>query len=221
MAAKQFTSAEWKAIRKALAEYPEKFGLPKRVYGSVTLASFNIRKLGSSRGRSQDTWEFLAYVCKHFGGSFTEPRVYAADKKQRTIKHDDSVLTFEDIYQRGVDEEPELISVTADDDFGQPIKTWADLVADQPCRVWRQETGRPFEVTNPLTGEMITAEFEIFLPLNDTIYSSANKRLNFDEQARIVITSPQDLTLNVELCSLRANRRLEHHAEIYCNRSLA
>jgi len=60
----------------------------------------------------------LRYVCKHFGGSFTEPRVYAADKKQRTIKHDDSVLTFEDIYQRGVDEEPELISVEPDGDFG-------------------------------------------------------------------------------------------------------
>ena len=66
MAAKQFTSAEWKAIRKTLDENPEKFGLPKRVYGSVTLGSFNIRKLGSSRSRSQDTWEFLAYVCRHF-----------------------------------------------------------------------------------------------------------------------------------------------------------
>jgi len=66
MAVKQFTSAEWTAIRKTLEENPEKFGLPKRVYGSVTLGSFNIRKLGSSRGRSQDTWEFLAYVCRHF-----------------------------------------------------------------------------------------------------------------------------------------------------------
>ena len=66
MAAKQFTSAEWKAIRKALDEDPEKFGLPKRVYGSVTLGSFNIRKLGSSRNRNQDTWEFIAHVCGHF-----------------------------------------------------------------------------------------------------------------------------------------------------------
>jgi len=66
MAAKQFTSSEWKAIRKALDEAPEKFGLPKREYGSVTLGSFNIRKLGSSRNRNQDTWEFLFYVCEHF-----------------------------------------------------------------------------------------------------------------------------------------------------------
>jgi len=66
MAAKQFTSAEWKAIRKTLDKDPEKFGLPKRVYGSVTLGSFNIRKLGSSRNRKQTTWEFLAHVCEHF-----------------------------------------------------------------------------------------------------------------------------------------------------------
>lgn len=66
MAAKQFTKGEWKAIKKALDKAPERFGLPRREYGSVLLASFNIRKLGSSRGRSQDTWEFLAYVCRHF-----------------------------------------------------------------------------------------------------------------------------------------------------------
>jgi len=66
MAAKQFTSAEWKAIRKTLDKDLERFGLPKRVYGSVTLGSFNIRKLGSSRNRNQDTWDFLAHVCQHF-----------------------------------------------------------------------------------------------------------------------------------------------------------
>lgn len=66
MAAKQFTSAEWKEIRKTLDKDPERFGLPKRVYGSVTLGSFNIRKLGSSRNRNQDTWDFLAHVCKQF-----------------------------------------------------------------------------------------------------------------------------------------------------------
>ncbi len=66
MAAKQFTKEEWKKIRKTLDKDPGKFGLPKRVYGSVTLGSFNIRKLGSPRSRSQDTWEFLAHVCEHF-----------------------------------------------------------------------------------------------------------------------------------------------------------
>lgn len=66
MAAKQFTSGEWKKIKGKLDEDPEKFGLPVREYGSVVLGSFNIRKLGSSRGRNQDTWEFLAHVCRHF-----------------------------------------------------------------------------------------------------------------------------------------------------------
>jgi hypothetical protein len=32
----------------------------------VLLGSFNIRKLGSSRSRSQDTWGFLAEVCRSF-----------------------------------------------------------------------------------------------------------------------------------------------------------
>ena len=45
---------------------PERFGLPQREYGSVLLGSFNMRKLGSSRSRNQDTWEFLADVCRSF-----------------------------------------------------------------------------------------------------------------------------------------------------------
>ena len=66
MARQQFTQGEWKAIMKALVENPEKFGLPKRVYGSVVLGSFNIRKLGSARNRNQDIWKFLTYVCRQF-----------------------------------------------------------------------------------------------------------------------------------------------------------
>jgi len=49
-----------------LDEDPEKFGLPKREYGSVLLGSFNIRKLGSHRKRDRHTWEFLAHICGHF-----------------------------------------------------------------------------------------------------------------------------------------------------------
>ncbi len=64
--AKQFTSAEWKLIRAKLEDDPERFGLPQREYGSVLLGSFNIRKLGSSRSRNADTWEFLADVCRSF-----------------------------------------------------------------------------------------------------------------------------------------------------------
>jgi endonuclease/exonuclease/phosphatase family metal-dependent hydrolase len=36
------------------------------VYGSVVLASFNIRKLGNVKNRTEKTWSFLAHVCSHF-----------------------------------------------------------------------------------------------------------------------------------------------------------
>ncbi len=64
--ATQFTSAEWKTIRATLDADRGKYGLPEREYGSVLLGSFNIRKLGSSRGRNVGTWEFLAEVCRSF-----------------------------------------------------------------------------------------------------------------------------------------------------------
>ncbi len=64
--AKQFTSEEWKKINTTLSADLAKYGLPQREYGSVLLGSFNIRKLGSSRSRSQDTWKFLAEVCRSF-----------------------------------------------------------------------------------------------------------------------------------------------------------
>jgi len=66
MAAKQFTAAEWKKINATLKEDPVKFGLPSRIYGSVVLGSFNIRKLGSARKRNVETWQFLADTCRHF-----------------------------------------------------------------------------------------------------------------------------------------------------------
>jgi endonuclease/exonuclease/phosphatase family metal-dependent hydrolase len=66
MAAKTFTPEEWKKIRQTLDADPARYGLPDRVYGSVSLASFNIRKLGSTAGRNNDTWNFLADVCRRF-----------------------------------------------------------------------------------------------------------------------------------------------------------
>lgn len=66
MAAKQFTGAEWEAINAKLEADPKRYGLPQREYGSVLLGSFNIRKMGSSRNRSPDTWEFLAKICRSF-----------------------------------------------------------------------------------------------------------------------------------------------------------
>ncbi len=63
---KQFTKAEWVKIRAELAKDPSKYGIPERVYGSVVLGCFNIRKLGKVSGRNADTWRFLAYACRHF-----------------------------------------------------------------------------------------------------------------------------------------------------------
>ncbi|MCP3976270.1 MAG: endonuclease/exonuclease/phosphatase [bacterium] len=73
MAAAEFTASEWSKIRKTLDKDPIGFGLPERVYGSLVVASFNIRKLGKlqtgssgSDGRDDRTMRFLADVCQHF-----------------------------------------------------------------------------------------------------------------------------------------------------------
>lgn len=62
----ELTDAEWDKINATLAADPARYGLPKRVYGSAVLGSFNIRKLGRADKRSANTWKFLAHVCKHF-----------------------------------------------------------------------------------------------------------------------------------------------------------
>ena len=72
--AKEFTAQEWATIRKTLNKDPTAFGLPEHIYGSLVVASFNIRKLGAVRaprgrdkdGRDQQTMRFLADVCEHF-----------------------------------------------------------------------------------------------------------------------------------------------------------
>ncbi|MBL4658163.1 MAG: hypothetical protein JKX73_09200, partial [Flavobacteriales bacterium] len=66
MAAKQFTSEEWKKINKALDNDPKKYGIPERVHGSAVIGSFNIRKLGNARSRSPETWAFLAHIIKQY-----------------------------------------------------------------------------------------------------------------------------------------------------------
>ncbi len=74
MAAKEFTAEEWTRIRKALDKDPTAYGLPKPTYGSIVIASFNIRKLGKLRkpgsrgtdGRDEPTMRFLADVCRFF-----------------------------------------------------------------------------------------------------------------------------------------------------------
>ncbi len=64
--AKKFTDQEWKIINEVLNKDPNKFGFPKRIYGTVLVGSFNIRKLGSSRNRSPETWKFLAKICRQY-----------------------------------------------------------------------------------------------------------------------------------------------------------
>lgn len=66
MSSTSFTKAEWKTINDLLDADPQAYGFPKRVYGSALMGSFNIRKLGSSRSRSPETWDFLARICRQF-----------------------------------------------------------------------------------------------------------------------------------------------------------
>ena len=61
-----FTADEWQRIRDRLNADPQRYGLPRRVYGSVILASANIRKLGAKSRRDAHTWRFLADVFSHF-----------------------------------------------------------------------------------------------------------------------------------------------------------
>ena len=72
MSAEEFSAEEWAKIRRELNDDPIRYGLPQRSYGSVVIASFNIRKLGrlrqpgSTSGRDDETMRFLADVCRHF-----------------------------------------------------------------------------------------------------------------------------------------------------------
>ncbi|HEY9644956.1 MAG TPA: hypothetical protein V6C88_01230 [Chroococcidiopsis sp.] len=62
----EFTADEWNQIMTLLAANPDRYGLPRREYGSVVLGSFNVRKLGARKPRSEMTWKFLAQVCRQF-----------------------------------------------------------------------------------------------------------------------------------------------------------
>lgn len=66
MATQQFSTTEWDAIMAQLEQSPANYGFPRRVYGSVLIGSFNIRKLGSSRSRNERIWQFLAHICRQY-----------------------------------------------------------------------------------------------------------------------------------------------------------
>ena len=61
-----FSDDQWERINELLDRDPTAYGMPERIYGSVVMGSFNIRKCGSSRNRSPETWEFLANICQHY-----------------------------------------------------------------------------------------------------------------------------------------------------------
>ena len=64
--ADSFSRSEWRRIRRLLRRDRDRSGLPKRVYGFVPAGSFNIRTLGAPDSRDEETWEFLADVCRRF-----------------------------------------------------------------------------------------------------------------------------------------------------------
>lgn len=66
MSTRQFSTAEWDAVMTGLEQSPISYGFPKRVYGSVLIGSFNIRKLGSDRSRNERTWQFLTHICRQY-----------------------------------------------------------------------------------------------------------------------------------------------------------
>ena len=64
--AKSFTKSEWKRILDFAKDNAEDFGLPERSRESVVLGSFNIRKLGTKKGRSDGSWELLSMIADRF-----------------------------------------------------------------------------------------------------------------------------------------------------------
>lgn len=108
---------------------------------------------------------------------------------------------------------------SGDDDWGQETKVWANLATGVKCRIWTQETNRPFEIHDPKTGEIVRAEFQVFMPLTSITWNSTTELPTFDEQARLVFTSPVGLTVNIELVGVRGRAQSEHHLEVYCNRA--
>jgi len=61
-----FGPDEWDRIDAELSRNSDKYGFPRRVYGSVVVGSFNIRNLGRVRNRTPGTWAFLGRVCRQF-----------------------------------------------------------------------------------------------------------------------------------------------------------
>ena len=61
-----FSNTEWKKINTEFEKSAESYGLPKRRKDAVIIGSFNIRKLGSVKKRTEQSWELLKQTISRF-----------------------------------------------------------------------------------------------------------------------------------------------------------
>ena len=64
--AKTFSDAEWAKILRYAEDHAGEFGLPERRAESVVMGSFNIRKLGEKKKKSDGAWKLLEMTCDRF-----------------------------------------------------------------------------------------------------------------------------------------------------------
>lgn len=64
--ASHFTDLQWQKINDRYAQSAGDYGLPARRNDSVIIGSFNIRKLGAVKNRTQQSWQFLKDTIEQF-----------------------------------------------------------------------------------------------------------------------------------------------------------
>ena len=64
--ASHFSKRQWQKITTLFNQSAHTFGLPKRNNQSVVIGSFNIRKLGTIKSRTSQSWTFLTDILKQF-----------------------------------------------------------------------------------------------------------------------------------------------------------
>ena len=64
--AAHFSTSEWKKITTTFENSAEQFGLPKSREDAVIIGSFNIRKLGGIKKRTDQSWNFLTKTLSQF-----------------------------------------------------------------------------------------------------------------------------------------------------------
>ena len=64
--AAHFSTSEWQEITHLFTFSAENFGLPERREDSVVIGSFNIRKLGNVKKRTDQSWAMLTHCIQRF-----------------------------------------------------------------------------------------------------------------------------------------------------------